>query len=283
MPADVPPVPAEQEALDRPWRLWASVAVVTFVLVSVILGFLALPESEEEGFDPWTAICRAIGVPGYGPQPPAAAAAAAKPPSQFAWTSAARSLLAGGDAKRGATPAAEVCVACHGEAGIAVDPAFPNLANQSAAALLKQLRDYKTGNRLGGQAAVMQPLVEPLTDQQMADVAAFYGAQKPQARVRAASAVLLPVERLATMGDPARGIAACETCHGTGRGGPEESPVLLGQSAAYVEQQLQLFASGERNNDLFARMRVIASQLTPDEMRALGIYYGGLAVPKYKP
>ena len=34
MNSDRAAVPPEQEALDRPWRMWASVAIVAFVLFS---------------------------------------------------------------------------------------------------------------------------------------------------------------------------------------------------------------------------------------------------------
>lgn len=43
-----------------------------------------------------------------------------------------------------------------------------------------------------------------------------------------------------------------------------------------MEQQLKNFASRERHNDLYERMRVNASQLTPDEARGLAIYYQGM-------
>ena len=43
----------------------------------------------------------------------------------------------------------------------------------------------------------------------------------------------------------------------------------------YIEQQLKSFASAERGNDFFERMRSIARLLTPDEMHRLAIYYGG--------
>ena len=61
-------VPAEQEALDRPWRKWASIAVGGFVVVSLIFGFLVLPTGQKGayGLDTFSAICRAFGVPGYG-------------------------------------------------------------------------------------------------------------------------------------------------------------------------------------------------------------------------
>lgn len=275
-PADVPPVPAEQEAVDRPWRIWSSIAVGAFVLVSIGLGFILLPESDEAGFNPLAAICRAAGIPGFDGPPPAAEAPPAAPASQVAWTSATRGLINEGSVDRGATIAAEVCAACHGENGIAVDPSYPNLAHQSSAAIFKQLQDYKAGNRQGGQAATMAPFAQALDEQQMADVAAYYASRDPRGRVPAGTAVSGAVEQLATIGDPGRPLAACNSCHGTIQGGPEGAPILLGQSAAYLEQQLQLFASGERDNDLFARMRTIASELTPEEMRGLAIYYDGL-------
>ena len=51
--------------------------------------------------------------------------------------------------------------------------------------------------------------------------------------------------------------------------GPEESPVLLGQSATYFEQQLNAFAAGERRNDNYGRMRIIARALARGGDKAL--------------
>jgi cytochrome c553 len=280
MAADRPPVPAEQEALDRPWRIWASIAVGAFVLVSLGLGFVLLPETEEPGFNPFAAICRAVGIPGFdGPATTAGVPAAGAPASQVAWTSATRTQIASGNIERGAAIATEVCVACHGENGMAVDPSIPNLAHQSATTLFKQLQDYKVGSRQGGQAETMASFAQPLDEQQMADVAAYYASREPRPVAPASTAVSAEIRQLATIGDPRRGLAACDACHGASQSGPEGAPGLLGQSMSYLEQQLQLFASGERDNDLFARMRTIASQLTPDEMNRLAIYYGGNPAP----
>ena len=85
---------------------------------------------------------------------------------------------------------------------------------------------------------------------------------------------------LADLGDPARGLPPCEACHGLSLEGPVETPLLLGQSTPYLEQQLQLFASRQRDNDLFVRMRTIAAELTPAEMRGLAVYYGGNPAPR---
>jgi cytochrome c553 len=50
---------------------------------------------------------------------------------------------------------------------------------------------------------------------------------------------------------------------------------LSGQQAAYIERQLAAFAQGSRQNDINQQMRTVATQLTPDEMRALAEHYGG--------
>jgi len=50
-------------------------------------------------------------------------------------------------------------------------------------------------------------------------------------------------------------------------------PVLADQRAEYIVRQLKLYASGERRNDVYARMRAIASRLTPSEMEGLAAYY----------
>lgn len=282
---DRPAVPAEQEALDRPWRVWATVAIVTFVAVSVILGFLVMPQRDDPDLGLFAAICRAIGIPGYGGTPEAGPGAGAAPvaASNVAWSPETRTGLKTADLANGAKIASEICVSCHGEDGIAVDPIYPNLAHQSPRAIFKQLQDYADERRITGQAELMLPFAQQLDEQQRFDVAAYYARQKPTPRTTAASAVDPAVVQIARHGHIARGIPACDSCHSFGLTGPEETPVLTGQSPDYLAQQLTDFASGERNNDIFARMREIARLLTPEEVEQLAIYYSGKPETRYKP
>lgn len=275
MNSDQPPAPAEQEALDRPWRVWASVAIGAFVLVSIVLGFVIVPESAEPGFDPFAAICRSIGIPGFkrSDAPPAPPPAPAAQASDVTWTPDSRNLLANADVQQGSATAARICVACHGKDGVALVPTYPNLTHQSAAAIFKQLRDYKSGARQGGLAAVMAPVARTLDDQKMANVAVYYASLAPRV-VEYGSNVPPEIVRLVKIGSPARAAAPCDSCHGVNMSGPEESPVLLGQSVTYFEQQLNAFAVGKRRNDTYGRMRIIARALTPEEIRQLAAYYG---------
>jgi cytochrome c553 len=50
-------------------------------------------------------------------------------------------------------------------------------------------------------------------------------------------------------------------------------PKLHEQRHNYLVLQLQAYASGERRNDLFARMRTIATRLTQTEINGLAAYY----------
>jgi cytochrome c553 len=273
--SEAPLSSAEPPANDRSWRLWSSAFVGLFVLVCLIFGLIIFPSRGEKGFDPFTAICTALGVPGYEkvPQDPGAATASA-PVSNVTWTLATRHLLSHASATRGAALAKDTCGACHGEDGKSTDlTQFPALAGQSQAAIFKELRDFQSGAR---HSDMMEPIAQALTEEQMADVAAYYASRAPDNMRAADSAVLLKIDTLAREGDPARGIPSCDSCHGPSRSGPEGTPLLLGQSATYIEEQLKKFAARERHNDVFERMRTIAHQLTPEEMRALAVYYHGM-------
>ena len=278
MASQTPPDPSEHEALDRSVRRWAWLAVGGFVLVSLVLGLIVLPSREQPGFDPFSIICRAIGIPGYQTAVTNPPAAAAPPVSDVAWSSDSRRMLAHANPQRGGTIVRQTCAACHGQNGISPDPDdFPNLAGQYSAAIFKQLRDFQTGAR---KSPVMAGMAKPLTEAQMADLAAYFAALPAANFTVAKDAVTLEIRHLAAEGDPVRGNAACDSCHGSNRNGPEEAPVLIGQTAPYLERQLKNFAGDARGNDLFQRMRAIARQLTPGEMHLLAIYYGGSPAPR---
>ena len=69
--------------------------------------------------------------------------------------------------------------------------------------------------------------------------------------------LIIPIVQLVELGDPRRNIPPCAACHRAGAGGPIETPVLAEQRAEYIVQQLRLYASGERHNDVYARMRTV--------------------------
>ena len=66
------------------------------------------------------------------------------------------------------------CVACHGTDGMAIAPIYPNLAGQSATYLESSLKAYRAGERGGGMSAMMAPMAQGLSDEDIADIAAYY-------------------------------------------------------------------------------------------------------------
>ena len=78
------------------------------------------------------------------------------------------------DAAAGKTKAA-ICVACHGPEGISINPMWPNLAGQQDMYLVKQMKDFRDGKR---QDPVMAPMAMSLSDDDIADLAAYYSSLK---------------------------------------------------------------------------------------------------------
>ncbi|URQ61592.1 cytochrome c [Pantoea alhagi] len=86
--------------------------------------------------------------------------------------------LAAGNAAAGQEKSA-ACQACHGAEGKASVSLYPNLAGQNADYLQHALQAYRKGERSGGQAEVMKAFVSGLSDEDMADLAAYYQSLKP--------------------------------------------------------------------------------------------------------
>ncbi|MFL0795947.1 MAG: cytochrome c [Cellvibrionaceae bacterium] len=86
-------------------------------------------------------------------------------------------VIAAGDPVAGQAKAG-MCAGCHGAKGVAAIPTYPNLAGQNAAYLELAMKAYKAKQRTGGQANIMMGMVATLTDQDIANLAAYYSSLK---------------------------------------------------------------------------------------------------------
>lgn len=82
--------------------------------------------------------------------------------------------LAAGDPALGKAKAA-VCVACHGATGISPNTQWPNLAGQQEQYLIRQLKAFRDGGR---NDPLMTPMAAGLTDEDIANLAAWYHSLK---------------------------------------------------------------------------------------------------------
>jgi len=180
---------------------------------------------------------------------------------------------AAGDVEAGKTKSA-MCAACHGPDGNSAAPNFPKLAGQHADYVAKQLKEFKSGERTD---ATMNGMAAALSEQDMADIAAFYAAQKGTIGTAAEDKVALG-EAIYRAGNSASGVAACAACHGpTGTGNPmAKFPSLNGQHADYTVVQLKNFRGKTRNNDAGSMMRGVAKMMSDEEIDAVAQYIQGL-------
>ena len=172
---------------------------------------------------------------------------------------------AAGDAAAGQTKVA-VCAACHSADGNSVAPNFPKLAGQGERYLLKQLQDIKSGDR---QVIEMTGILTNLSDQDMADIAAYYASQSTS--VGTADPAKLEVgQALYRGGKLDEGLPACTGCHSpTGSGNAAAGfPHLGGQHAQYIAKQLT-------DGDTMP-MRAIAGKLSNKDIEAISSYIQGL-------
>lgn len=173
----------------------------------------------------------------------------------------------------------QVCAACHGADGNSVAPANPKLSAQHPEYLAKQLRDFKSvnGKPPERKSAVMNGIAAPLTDDDMRNLAAYFGQQTAKPGSARDKELVAQGEKIYRGGNPASGVPACMACHSpNGAGIPTQFPRLSGQHAEYTLAQLKLFRTGERTNDGGKMMRVIAGKMSDQEMRAVAEYIAGL-------
>ena len=72
----------------------------------------------------------------------------------------------------------QVCATCHGADGISVVPIYPNLKGQKEAYLISSVKAYKNGERKGGMSVIMIPQAKVLSDEDIANIAAYYSSLK---------------------------------------------------------------------------------------------------------
>ncbi len=202
---------------------------------------------------------------------------------------ASHGAMAAGDAAAGEAKTA-MCAGCHGADGNSMVPNFPKLAGLGEKYIIKQLNDIKKGRANGGRDVVeMTGMLNGLSDQDMADIAAFFSSKPMQLsgskdiKVQASSGIKVDGLELGARvfgaGNAKTAVPACTGCHSpTGQGNaPAGYPRIGGQHAAYIEKQLRAFRSGDRWNDGDQKiMREVAENMTDAEIIAVSNYIAGL-------
>ena len=169
-----------------------------------------------------------------------------------------------------------MCIGCHGIVGYQASfpeiHKVPKIAGQGAKYIVAALVAYKKGDR---KHPTMRAIAASMSDQDMADVAAFYEAQAAGSSIKTVAASTPPeaVAALLTKG-------GCASCHGADYSKPIDPsyPKIAGQHADYLYVALKSYqVEGNpqvgRNN---AIMGGIAKQFTRKELKQMADYLGGM-------
>lgn len=176
----------------------------------------------------------------------------------------------------------QACTGCHGAQGRAAAGGYqPRLAGKPAGYLYHQLLNFRDGRRDYGP---MTSLVDPLSDAYLQEIADHFAALEvpypaPQPSTLA-PATLQRGEQIVRQGDAARGVLACNQCHGdTMMGVAPAIPGLLGLPRDYINAQLGAWRSGKRRAQAPDCMAHVAQQLSLVDIEAVSHWLAAQPVP----
>jgi cytochrome c553 len=146
----------------------------------------------------------------------------------------------------------------------------PNLAGQQRAYIEVQLKAFRTQSRGDPDAHdYMWGVASTLNDSVTVGLADYFSSQPPVPGTPADPATMATGKQLYDKGDPARGILACVTCHGTNAQGASVFPRLAGQHSQYLAKQMQMLRVRLRASPV---MHGVIKDLTDTDIAALASY-----------
>jgi cytochrome c553 len=182
-----------------------------------------------------------------------------------------------GDIKAGQTKNA-MCIGCHGIPGYQASfPEIykvPKISGQGAKYIVSALNAYKKGER---KHPSMRGIAETLSDQDMADLAAYYSAHGVvDGAVLAAKPSKEPSPQVATLLQK----AACISCHGENFAKPisPDYPKIAGQYQDYLFVSLKAYKTEGNPNVGRANgvMAGMAKQFSNNELKEISKYIASL-------
>jgi len=176
------------------------------------------------------------------------------------------------DLAKGEASFAATCAACHGADGNSVTPTQPKLAQQHPQYLVKQLQEFKSGQRAN---PVMTAMASSLQDADMKNIAYWVTSKAAKPGFAKDKELVVLGERIYRSGIAERQVPACAGCHSpNGAGIPAQYPRLSGQHAEYAAAQLTGFRDGVRKNSV--QMTQVTARMNDREIKAVADYIAGL-------
>jgi cytochrome c553 len=183
------------------------------------------------------------------------------------------------------------CGGCHGPDGNTPPEMYaaikaPKLAGQVPEYIVKSLHDFKAARRSN---EVMSPQAQAVAENDMADIAAWFGSQKVRPNPAQNKDLLAQGEKIYMKGIGRPDVvAACIGCHAPNGVGNRDwakimskvpvvlAPAIGGQHAGYISDQLKAYKSGKRATDPAKVMRDITGRMSEKDIAAVAEYIATL-------
>jgi cytochrome c553 len=163
----------------------------------------------------------------------------------------------------------QLCAGCHNPDGNSTIPENPNLSGLDPDYMVRQMQDFKSGNR---KSPIMGGIIPMVDEKEFPALAEFFSKQKPKLGGKVDAKLAALGKEIYDEGIVGSAVPACSGCHNDDGSGTEKYPRIAGQHSNYVIQQLLSFKSGERANDVKAVMRAVAKRMNEKEIRAVAEY-----------
>ncbi len=194
------------------------------------------------------------------------------------------------------------CAGCHGaDGGTPLMPGYPKISMQNPGYIIAQLKDFKSGKRTNGNAALMTGIVTSLTDDDIKNLAEYLASPAKATSIAESTATVDAVTDKETniiasssttlvettvIEEPAMTDEtmnndtstaklyvekACIACHGANGLNPamDAYPVIGGQTDSYLLTQMKEIKSGIRINSHSVAMANIMDKVSNEDMVAL--------------
>jgi cytochrome c553 len=177
-------------------------------------------------------------------------------------------LLSGAAVAQTIEEKAQLCSACHGEAGIPQEKTTPVIWGQNEGYLYLNLRDFNKGSRKNEQ---MSTIAADLSKDDMKALAAYFSKlawpklQQPSAAKDVSTKALTAI-----------GSIGCPSCHLDQFQGDGTTARLAGQQSEYLKQTMLAFRDGSRGNN--PGMSDLMKAISPDDIGAISQYVAGLQI-----
>lgn len=162
------------------------------------------------------------------------------------------------------------CNSCHGPKGTSDTRYIPHLAGQRLAYVVDGMTSYKDGSR---DNPAMRAVVNSLTDEAMADVAAFYAAKTDNQDAGLMGGIAGSHPDISNLSRPlTQWVPSCERCHGENEyGNPGSSPILTGQREEYLAYALHAYQNKFLRDS--SMMHAMTELLTRQDIKDISAYY----------